>query len=545
MEKRWELYPTISEDIKLQLLANRNLTEQEAQQKFLHAHLNQITEAAKLFKDLEKATTRIKKAIKNKELIYVYGDYDVDGITGAAILWETINRLGGKVLPYIPSRHHEGYGLHTDALEQLAKEGAKVVISVDCGITAIEQARVAKKLGIDLIITDHHSPAENLPEPFALVHTTTLAGSGVAFRLAENLLSEFNKNNDEQYFRNLELATLGTVADMVPLLEDNRIIVKNGLELLTKTNRVGLKALYNEAEIGKSIGTYEIGFIISPRLNCMGRMESALDSLRLLLTRDEKRAQLLASTLCLTNKDRQDITLQCFENAKERVEKEFLGSKFLVVDSQNYPEGIVGLVASRIVESFHRPTAIIGKGEKHSKGSARSINGFNITDAIRTQAHLLLSHGGHPMAAGFSIEEENIPVFRENLQKLAEETISTEDLTPVLKIDLEIEAEQINSDLLDLLSSFEPFGIKNPEPVFLTQKLKVIEAKTIGRDEKHLRLVLVDSKGNRLEGIGFNLAYKKPKIGDLIDIAYNLRENYWNSRKRIEARLKDLRKTPN
>ncbi len=259
MKKRWVVASKISKDLREQILHNRGLKKSSDIQKFTHPHLNLLTSTDQLFPQIEKAVNRLNQAIKNKELIYIYGDYDVDGITGAAILWETIDFLGGKVMPYIPSRKTEGYGLHSEAIEFLAKEGARVIVSVDCGITAVEQARVAQELGIDLIITDHHQTQETLPQPYALVHTTELSGSGVAFRLAEELLKSFGKEGDEQFYRNLELATLGTISDMVPLVADNRIIVKNGLGLLGKSDRLGLKSLYEEAAIGKDVGTYEVG----------------------------------------------------------------------------------------------------------------------------------------------------------------------------------------------------------------------------------------------------------------------------------------------
>ncbi len=543
MQKRWVLAPKVSDDLSKQLLANRNITTASEIEKFLHPHLNLLTKNQKLFPQKKKAVARIVEAIKKKEPIYIYGDYDVDGITGCAILWETIDSLGGKVLPYIPSRHSQGYGLHSDALKQLAKDGAKVVVSVDCGITAVEQAKVAKELEIDLIITDHHQPLDKLPEPFALLHTTSLAGSGIAFRLAEELLSVFRVEEPEQYFRNLELATLGTVADMVPLVGDNRIIVKNGLTTLEKTKRLGLKALYEEASVSKVISTYEIGFVISPRLNAMGRLDSAMDSLRLLLTRNKVRATQLAQILGKTNKDRQQQTIEVFEDARKKVVEEYNDAKFIIVDSQSYPEGVVGLVASRLVESFYRPVAVIGKGEKAFKGSARSVSGFNITEAIHTQESLLVSHGGHAMAAGFSIEEKNIPEFRDNLVKLAADSLSDVQLTPVLRIDLEITLYAINEKLEQSLKEFAPFGIGNPEPTFLTKKLKTLEVKVVGKDKNHIKLKFQDEKGKVLEGIGFDLNSKKPDEGDIVDIAYNIRENYWNSRKHLEARIKDIRKT--
>ena len=272
--------------------------------------------------------------------------------------------LGAKVMPYIPHREREGYGLHNEALEKLSSEGAKVVISVDCGITAVEQAKIAKKLGIDLIITDHHGPLKDLPKAYALLHTVKLSGSGVAFRFAEALLDSVNKQKDEQFFKNLELATIGTVADMVPLVGENRIIVKNGLPLLPKSNRLGLKSLYSEASLNKNIGIGQIGFVIAPRLNAMGRMEHALDSLRLLLTRKEDRARELAFRLGRINSDRQEATRKSIDHAKNLVEKEYNGAKMLVIDHESYPQGVIGLVAGRLVEKYYRPTIVISVNKK-------------------------------------------------------------------------------------------------------------------------------------------------------------------------------------
>ncbi len=539
-QKTWILLPKTSNDLKTQLLANRGV-EESTTASFLSPLLTELTPNQKLFPDLEKALIRIKTAVKNGELIFIYGDYDVDGITASAILWETLDGLGAKVLPYIPERHTEGYGINNEALKRLAEQGAKVVISVDCGITAIEQAELAKSLDIDLIITDHHQPREILPVPYALLHTISLAGSGIAFRLAEEILRDFGMERQEQFFKNLELATLGTVADMVPLNADNRIIVSNGLPLLSKTNRLGLTSLYQEAGMGKVVGTYEIGFLISPRLNAMGRMESALDSLRLLLTRDKNRADSLASRLGETNKARQLATAEAFEHALSVVDKEYLGSKLFVISSPTYQEGVVGLVAGRIAEKFHRPTAVISENKIMSKGSARSISNFNITQALSSHAKLLTSHGGHPMAAGFSVIIDNINPLREGLIKIAEDSLKEEDLVPILKIDAEIVAGEVSQSLIDIIKQFEPFGIGNPEPVFLTKNLEVVETRLVGKENQHLKIVLKSEKGNIIEGVGFNLGNKKPEIGSLVDIAYHVVENFWNSRKRIEARIRDIK----
>lgn len=540
MEKSWVILNKGGDKQSLReiLLKNRGVEDEE---RFLRPFLMQLPEIASQLPEIERAVDRIKKAIANKELIYIYGDFDVDGITGTAILWETLDRLGAKVLPYIPHRETEGYGLHTEALQQFAKEGAKVVISVDCGITAVEQAKVAKKLGIDLIITDHHEPQKELPQPHTLLHTTRLAGSGVAFRLAEALLESVKKGQDEQFFKNLELAAIGTVADMVPLTESNRIIVKNGLSLLSKSKRVGLKSLYESASLYKKIGTSEIGFAIAPRLNAMGRMEHALDSLRLLLTRKEDRARDLAIKLGSINEQRQKATEHALSHARDRVEKEFNGAKMLVIDHESYQQGVVGLVASRIVEKFYRPTAVISSSESLSKGSARSVSGFHITNALSQGSKFLLNYGGHPMAAGFSIEKKKIDKFRKVMVKYAEEILSTEDLTPKLKIDTRLDVNNINGETLSIIHEFEPFGIGNPEPTFLTEGLEVLESRTVGADGKHLKLLLRGQNGVPHDAIFFSFQKEKPEKGSLIDVVYNLVEDSWNGRKKVQLKVKDLR----
>ncbi|MDP2671735.1 MAG: single-stranded-DNA-specific exonuclease RecJ [bacterium] len=537
--KHWEVFPRVERDLKNQLLLNRNLKDSNSKEKFIHPHLNLLTDPEKLFPDLGRALARIKKAITEKELIYIYGDFDVDGITACAILWESLDLLGAKILPYIPSRHSEGYGLNNEALKFLSSEGAKLVITVDCGITAIEQANYAKELKLDLIITDHHQAQEVLPSSFATLHTTTLAGSGVAFKLATALLSEYGKDQDEQFFKNLELATLGTVADMVPLLGENRVIVKNGLLNLAASKRIGLKSLYEEAGLSNSIGTYEIGHVISPRLNAMGRMESALDSLRLLLTRNPERGSKLALKLGQTNRLRQEATLSALEDAKKQVEKEYLGAKFFVVSSKNYEQGVVGLVAGRLTERFHRPSAVISEGLPVSKGSARSIKGFNITEAIHKHADILLSHGGHPMAAGFSLDRAKIAPFREKMIKTAEELLTEEQLTPVLKIDAQVEAEEINDQLFEAVRDLEPFGMGNPEPVFLLREVEVLEEKPVGKEKNHLRLTSRLPDGRIFPAIAFGFGEEPLKKGKK-DIVFNLVKNTWGGRTNLEFRIKDL-----
>lgn len=537
MKKRWVLLDENGKDLRETLIKNRKIQDTGT---FFGPHLYKLTSPDKFFPDLQRAVERIKKAIKNKELIYIYGDFDVDGITASAIAWETIDFLGGEVLPYIPDRDKEGYGLHADVLKKLAKEGAKVVISVDCGITAVKETEVAKNLGADLIITDHHIAGEKTPKPFALLHTEKLAGSGVAFMLAKALLESFGQEAGGQFYKNLELATIGTIADMVPLLEDNRIIVANGLANLWKTNRIGLKALYEEAVLTKKIGTYEIGFMIAPRLNAAGRMEHALDSLRLLLTRDKERARQLAVKLSAVNKARQEATASALDHARGVVNGNG-AAKIIVVHHETYPQGVIGLVAGRLAEEHYRPTIVISEISPISKGSGRSIAGFNITHAISSAKKHLISVGGHPMAAGFSIEKPKIPYFKEEMMKFAQEHLKSSDLVPNLKIDTTLAPKSLNSETLGVLKEFEPFGIGNPEPVFLTRNLQVVNIRRLGHEGKHLRLVLRGDGANVYDAIGFGFGDQNVKIGDRVDVVYNLREDHWNGRKKLELRIKDFR----
>ena len=536
-QKRWDVLSENGKDLKEVLLRNRNIEDKDS---FFKPHLHKLTASEKIFPEIDIAVKRIKKAIKNKELIYIYGDFDVDGITAAAILWETIDFLGGKVLPFIPHREKQGYGIHAEALETFAKAGAKVVISVDCGITAVDEAKIAKKLSLDLIITDHHTKQPKVPKPFALLHTTNLSGSGVAFILAKALLERFSKKDVEQIYKNLELASLGTIADMVPLVGDNRIIASNGLKSLTSTNRIGLRALYDEVGITKNIGTKEVGFMIAPRLNAAGRMENAMDALRLLLTKKKSRARDIAAKLNDTNRQRREATMSALTHARQNLNGS-QNSKILIIHHESYSQGIVGLVAGRLAEENNKPAVVISRISPLSKGSARSIKGFNISEAIKSASEYLESHGGHPMAAGFSLVPDNIPKFKQQLEKFAQKTMNTMDLTPSLQIDFVLGEDEINQNNLQTIKTFEPFGIGNPEPVFLTRNLEVTNVRRLGEEGKHLRLVLRSSGNTVHSAIGFGMGERSVKKGDSIDAVFNLQENNWQNRKDLQLKLKDFK----
>lgn len=526
MGKVWSIYPKVSDDLIEQLLHNRGIENKDL---FLSPSMSNLVDPYSI-KDLDKAVDRIKKAIEGKEKIIIYGDFDVDGITATGILWEALSNLGANVLPYIPYRFTEGYGLHQQALKTLHDEGASLVISVDCGITAVKEAELAKKIGLDLIITDHHHPPEVLPEPYALVHSTAVAGAGVAYKLSQAL----SEKND-----GLDLAALGTIADMVPLTNDNRILATFGLEELKETQRVGLKALMAVASVKQDfLSTYDVSFMLVPRLNAMGRLEHALDSLRLLLTKKEERARELAQRLSDVNQERQRLTSESLALAKTLVK----GNKINVVSHESFNSGVVGLVAGKLVEEFGRPALVISVDGELAKGSARSVNSFNIVEAIRGCGDLLTAHGGHPMAAGFSLPSKNLAKFEERLMA-ALENYKEEDLKPILKIDAELSPDKISLETFATLKPLQPFGMGNPEPVFATLRAEVLESRSVGQEGKHLKMLvrIVDKKGIPwiFSSIGFGLG--GVKIEGLVDLAYNLSENIWNSSRKIELKVKDIR----
>jgi len=530
---------TIEEIIAI-VLANRNVTTKEDREAFLHPSLATVNpkDVGITTTEIKKTVTRLQQAIEKKEKIVVFGDYDVDGITGTAILWETLYEKRAEVIPYIPHRVDEGYGLSIKGIENVLKEhtDTKIIITVDNGIVANEAVSFANKKGIEVIITDHHTKGEKDPDAFAIVHTTNLCGATVAWLLSKELKGKSDLTH-------LDLVSLATVADLVPLTGANRSVLKNGLPFLQKTSRVGLQALFFEAGIDpRNIGVYEIGHIIAPRLNAMGRLESAMDSLRLLCTRDKNRAQTLATQLGTTNRERQLLTQAASMHAIEQFNTHTKLKNLLFIASESYEEGIIGLVAGKLVEAYYRPAIVLSKGEKISKASARSVSGFNIIDFIRGSSGFLLNAGGHPMAAGFTIETEKIVAFQKALETLAEQILTEEHLTPVLKIDCELALSAISQKLYESLQQLSPFGMGNPEPTFLTKGVTIEDKKVIGQTRKHLKLKVRQENSPIFEAIAFNMAEKfsQLKPNTKIQIAYTVDENEWNRIKTLQLKIKEL-----
>lgn len=492
-------------------------------------------------REVNKAIKRIKKAIKAGEKIIVYGDYDADGICATAILWETLNRLGVKTMPFIPHRQKHGYGISRKGVDEIMsneENNAPLIITVDNGVVAHRAIEYAKKRGIDVIVSDHHVAGNKLPKAKAVVHTTSLAGAGVAWILAREVAKAYKKGQAD----NLELAAIGSVADMVPLKEANRSMVKHGLKKLNRTKRIGLIELLKESGRNeRQLGTYDINFVVAPRLNAMGRLGHALDSLRLICTKSKQRARDLASMVGSTNRDRQELTENQLLHAKDLAEAQVKSEKIILVGDEEYHEGVIGLIAGKLVESYWRPAIVLSHGRKRSKASARSIPGFNIIEALREVGELLVDVGGHPMAAGFTVENEKIEALTERLQQIARKRIEEEHLKKTLEIDCEISLADISWKLYRSLEKFEPFGMANPRPVLACKNVEVTEAKAVGREGKHLKLRVKDGEED-IGGIGFGLGVKAARLnsGDKINLAYNIDENEWNGKKELQLLVKGI-----
>jgi single-stranded-DNA-specific exonuclease len=444
--------------------------------------------------DLDRAVERLRRALAARERIVVYGDYDVDGIAGSAILVRAFRQLGVAVAAYIPNRYEEGYGLNEHALQQLAADGARVIVSVDCGVTAVREAALARSLGVDLIITDHHHPPAELPNSFAVVNPRRpgdpsldkeLAGAGVALVLARRLLGElgFALRRDEL----VQLVSLATVADVVPLRGANRALVRDGLEALNRAPITGVRALIERAglKLGR-VNATDIGYVLGPRLNAAGRIADAEEALRLLLTEDSDEAKTLADHLEQKNSERQELTRQVVKAARERAE-ERPDAWATVVADEAWPAGIVGLAASRLVEDHGRPAVVIAIDGEEGKGSCRSIAGVHIAEALDECDDLLLKHGGHAMAAGFSVAREKIPAFTERLDEVVRRRLGGVRPIPSLRVDAEIEPDALTSRLALELASLEPCGAGNPRPHLLLRNVKVYGIRQVGADADHLR----------------------------------------------------------
>lgn len=541
---------TDDEIIKI-LLMNRGITNKKDIDDFLNPKLDNITTGSVGLdeKELKKAAIRIKKAIDGKESVVVFTDYDADGITSGAIVWETLYSLGAKVMPYVPHRVKEGYGLSKTGIDAIKdKYKVNLLITVDHGVTAFEQIKYAKNLGIETIILDHHLLPKILPQFTALIHTVQMCSGGIAWIFCNFLYNYFSKDKKNKSdnlqltnIRNLDLAAIATIADLVPLTSANRIIAKYGLEEINNTKRIGLNAMIKDAGLEKGgIDVYSVGHILAPRINAMGRMMHALDALRLICTNDKERASGLARQLSEVNRDRQEKTMEATYLALEMVKAE-KQTKLIFISHPKFQEGIIGLVAGKLVEESNLPAIVVSVGEKMSKASARSISGFNIVEMIRRGEDLLEDIGGHPMAAGFTVATRHIKSLKNKLTQIANEELKNKDLAREQKIDMVIPFARINWELYEAVQKLMPFGMGNPEPVFASKNVEVVGCKGVGKDKKHLKLRLKDEY-KYLDAIAFNFGDFFDRINptDKIDIAYKIKPDDWNGNNRLQLDIRDV-----
>lgn len=547
LEKFPELPPIV-----VQLLYNRNLTNQEAIDEFLLPDYSQDIHDPFLFKDMEKACQRIYEAIAKEELITVYADYDADGVSSAVILKSVLSDLGANVNVYLPHREKEGYGLNAVAVEEIASSGTKLIITCDCGVSNNSEIDLANSRGIKVIVTDHHALPEKLPAAVAIIHPQApgetypfkfLCGGGVAFKLAQGLLKSANnkfelKDREAKEKWLLDMVAIATVADMVPILGENRTLLKHGLIVLRKTRRVGLQMMFKVAGLEpKDIDATTIGFAIAPRINTAGRMDHANQAYYLLIESDLDKAAQMAAKLNDNNSERQKVTEQIIREAKAL--KIDTSEKLLVFYKADWPAGLISLAANRLLREYNRPCLIVcGSGDK-IVASARSLEGFNITAALEQNKNLLLRFGGHPLAAGFTTTEQHYKTLLENLKKLASEQLNETAFQSKLEIDKKIELDQINWELVDVLKKFEPHGMANPEPIFMTENVLVSQARRVGSDGQHWKLELAQGQ-KKIGAIGFGLSNFDLAVGHNVDIVYNININQWNGNREIQLKLKDI-----
>ncbi|MCA9390087.1 single-stranded-DNA-specific exonuclease RecJ [candidate division WWE3 bacterium] len=551
----WELksaiIPKTSEDLKKILLENRNINQEHDEALFFETSVEKIMpEIKKLFDEdaVSEIIAIIKNAINNNVPIVIHGDYDVDGISATATLWETIyHDLHYKnVMPFIPHRAHHGYGVSQESLDDIlsqTKQKNAVVITVDCGITSREAIEYGKGHGLSFIVTDHHSIQEGkVPESVPKMHTYSLCGAGIAWALSVMLREEFNPQ--ASIFQGIDLVALATLADIQPVVGLNRVLIKEGLRQLSQTKREGFRQLYQIAGIeDKEIGTYEVGWVIAPRLNAMGRLENAMESLRLVCTLDPDRARSIAQKMHETNEERQLLTQQSIEEAITLIEKEkWQDDLFLVVNSEHWHEGILGLIAGKLAERYHVPVIALGKGESVYKGSARSISGFNVVDAIKAHENLVEEAGGHEMAAGLSISEENIAQFRLMLREYAAVQFNHERPPKIYIAETELPSSLFTFETADMIESMAPYGVGNPKPLFISHQLIVTNNKVIGAKSNHLKLQLQTNDGGSVEAIGFGLGgwSEKLKLGQSVSVLYSLEINEFRGNRTIQLNLKAI-----
>ena len=591
MKENWilvnkkESFLKLSEFLKenplvLRLLANRGIDDINLANRFLKGTIEDLYDGY-LMKDMKKGVEIIKDAIINNRKIIIYGDYDCDGVNSTTILYKALKVIGANYGYYIPNREEEGYGMHSGRIQKLYEEGYEVILTCDNGISAFEQVELAKELGMEVVITDHHDiPLKeddngllkpSIPKADAIINPKQgdcnypfkmLCGAGIALKFSKCLFDEFNIEY-EKFLDLIQFAAIATVCDVVDLVDENRIIVKKGLEILNESQNYGIQELKNATLLNnKKIEEYHLGFVIGPCINATGRLETADLSVELLITEDRERAKILATQLSELNTIRQDLTKESTERIINRIESEKDKSeKVIVVYDENVHESIAGIVAGRVKEKYNMPCIVLTKGKEMPKGSARSIEGYNITEELSKCSELIEKFGGHPMAAGLSIKEENIVALREKLNKNC--ILKDEDLIPVVKIDLPLSLNYLNEELIEIIESMRPFGKGNSSPLFAVKDLLIERIWLLGKDKNFLKLRFSFLSNNRklyIDGISFDKfesfkddiinIYGEEKFNEACatsflnlkaDIIYYPSINEFNGNRNIQLNIKNIR----
>lgn len=553
MAKRWILLPKKSPDLVAQLLLNRKI-KKEHWGSFLKPDFEKGLYDPLLMKNMSEVVKRILSAIKNNETIGLFGDYDADGIPGTVLLYNTLKMLGNNVKVYIPSRE-QGYGLNKEGIDIFKKDGVTLMITVDLGVRNIEEINYARKNSIETIVIDHHELGKTLPRCLILnpkqkgdqYPFKELAATGVVFKLLQALSKKISKISLTYLKWSLDLVAIATICDVVPLISENRVFTKFGLIVLQKTKRLGLKELYEKAAIetenlpaGKAgIDTYSVGFQIGPRLNAPGRMGQANESFYLLTTTNQQEAEKLAEKLDKINRRRQTELDRVLKEARQKVCRDGLDKKkIILIDGKNWPHGIIGLVAGKLMEEFARPVIVCERREKDLRGSARSIDAYNIIEALDFSKQYLLKYGGHKKAAGLSLEFAHLSNLYDKLLEVAESKLKDEDLVPKITIDAELKIAEIEFSLLRNIQKFEPHGLGNPRPVFMLKGVAINDIRTVGRENNHLKF-----KVQNIDAIGFDLGKLAEKLekNKIADLVFTIDEDLWDGNPKIQLKILDIK----
>ena len=565
MKRRWEIFPpnptlqeTLSRELGIspltaQVLANRGINQIDQAYQFLHPSLSHLHPPL-LMKDMEKAVDRIIQALSKREQVLIYGDYDVDGVTSTAILILFLESLQFPCRYYIPHRIERGYGLHGDILEKFAHEGVRLIITADCGISDVDPVRRAQEMGVDVIVTDHHEISEEVPPAYSVINPKqgdcsfpfeSLAGVGVVFNLIIALRAKLRERGAwgdgevPNLRRYLDLVAMGTVADLVPLQGENRIFVRFGLEELTKGNRLGIRVLKESSGLKESvITTGSVGFRLAPRINAAGRLGEPQKGVELLLAQDRKTAEEIARELSLENSTRQQLEEDILKEIVGWVEGDdrLLEANSLVLASPSWHPGVIGIVASRLVEHYYRPTILISLDGDRGKGSGRGIEGFDLHGGLKMCAPILSSYGGHRYAAGLTIERDQIEAFRDRFEELVSKSCKPTDFIPKIRIDAEVALPLIEKDLIEELAAVAPFGPSNPKPVFCSNEVSVLGSRIVGKNNLKLKL----EEGCVYDAIGFRMGHLHPVESKHVKIAFVPQINEWQGVKNIQLELMDI-----